>query len=247
MSTTLLDSQPPNALSPVFQDRLVALLDSPRALPPTFQSRLIALLNSQPPTALPFTPQDRPAEMLDFQAPYATPYVSSASRQPVRSELQGTSTSSLSSREPTEAIMDLQRANSVSLRSEASAAIDQVPHRPPPMHDFEAYNDYVARLSDQEYFEMFNCPFPGGTPASMSGSDVDSNERYVRDYTHEEDHLIYPRVPTRITPLGAVRECGISSNTLHNECVLKALALAYLWRRRLDQGQGGASWEVTSH
>ena len=118
--------------------------------------------------------------------------MSSTSRQPVRSELQGTSISSVSSREPTEAVMDLQRAKSVSARSEDSAAIDQVPHRPPPMHDFEAYNDYVAGLSDQEYFEMFNCPFPGGTPASMSGSDVDSNERYVRDYTHEEDPFDLP-------------------------------------------------------
>ena len=63
-----------------------------------------------------------------------------------------------------------------------SEGIDEVPHRPPsPRRDFDAYNEFIARLTPDQYHNMFALPITH-RHNSESGSDVNSNERYVRDF-----------------------------------------------------------------
>ena len=71
--------------------------------------------------------------------------------------------------------------------SDSSSAIDRVPHRPPsPLRDFEGYNRYIAGLSPSEYDALFFIPLPREA-GSESGSEVNSNERFVRDFVGPND------------------------------------------------------------
>ena len=162
----LLDLQLPQVTTPA-TSRHVALLDSqlPQVTTPA-TSRHVALLDSQPPqTSTPAVSQ--PVALSDLQPPQA-----SASTQP--------SSMPQSSNPP-------QPQSPLAPVSEDSARLDQIPHRPPPVSEFVAYSNYVARMSDQDYYEMFYCPIPHGRRTPESGSEVDSSERYVRDYLAEDE------------------------------------------------------------
>ena len=194
-----MDSQPPKAASAsASTNRHVALLDSqpPKAASASASpNRHAALLDLPPPKATPAKAvSNRHVTSLNAPLPKAASANALSNHSEVHPDLQPPNIAPATQISETVgySLPRVETPPSGVLHSEQtssdSARIDDVPHRPPPVSDFVAYNDYVSRLSEQEYYDLFFSPLPNVRRVDESGSDVDSNERYIQEFEMDSSH-----------------------------------------------------------